>query len=883
MSHSGIKKTRLNRRLLFVGLGVVFAGGAAVWAAHKVQVANGIENARRDGLAALEAGEWDHAAGLLKHYLQFNPDDMSATESCARALQAGGYKPQAFELYEKVLKARPRQFELRRTVAQLAVDLNWQSPAREHVTALQKRFAGEPDVEYLAGRCDELEKNFDGAVQHYVRARLAEPLHVGANRRLAVLYEVVRDQPGLAAESIKRLKASNDESPETLQILAEYAFRTNEVAEAYDFIERVFDAGEMTGESVLLGTRIATRMAIQHASASDESAARGVLETWQNRIREAIGKQPESVFFDMSLSRIQHAAGLLRESLQTLEGAVQRVPANAELRFQLAWRLIEQKQFDDVSAHVTQLPNSEKGEQFRQVLSGMAALAQRKYETAAKHLREVVATGSAASPVIAETAALSLATCCEAQQNWLEAAIAYREVLQVRPEHRSAKLGRALAELAAGRHESAIAQLRNIPQPGKLIRNTLIATEDKSDDNQLKHTIPLRRFLNNGNAELTESAHAFLLALVAVTQDDFSLAAEHIADKSLPVSSVSDDNRLPDSLFELVSLSMSGQPMPAETLERVVKLDRDDPRPAAVLFVIWAKADQVDRIDRFVREQLTGLDELAWHRAAKALATACSRTSHRIRTVNAEAATKLDGYTETLFRRVVQRDPLATPMFAEWLSSRDRHTEAVRWCQHAWKQAPGEAAQAWLAIAQTHPEPAKAIAELEKWLVAAVRSDTTIPASVCLTLADVYLSTSRYALAQAEYAKVIKSRPDNVAALNNLAWLLAMHGEDVGQATLYINRAIGKAGRRPDLLDTRGCVSLARNDTASAITDFEASAAQHESADTLFHLAVAHRRAGDVTASQQALSRAVELGLDLSQRPAIEQHLVLEVTSLPGF
>ena len=63
----------------------------------------------------------------------------------------------------------------------------------------------------------------------------------------------------------------------------------------------------------------------------------------------------------------------------------------------------------------------------------------------------------------------------------------------------------------------------------------------------------------------------------------------------------------------------------------------------------------------------------------------------------------------------------------------------------------------------------------------------------------------------------VESNPKDVAALNNLAYVLARRGEDLDTAEKLIDDAIGLEGAVPDLVDTRALVYLAKGQHAEAL------------------------------------------------------------------
>ena len=87
---------------------------------------------------------------------------------------------------------------------------------------------------------------------------------------------------------------------------------------------------------------------------------------------------------------------------------------------------------------------------------------------------------------------------------------------------------------------------------------------------------------------------------------------------------------------------------------------------------------------------------------------------------------------------------------------------------------------------------------------------------------------------------------DNVEALNNLSWQLALVGQSFDEALALIDRALGIAGPNPTLLDTSAVIltQLSRFDDAVEALR-EAVRSQPEKAICYFHLARAYHTANN--------------------------------------
>ncbi|QDU39630.1 tetratricopeptide repeat protein [Maioricimonas rarisocia] len=113
------------------------------------------------------------------------------------------------------------------------------------------------------------------------------------------------------------------------------------------------------------------------------------------------------------------------------------------------------------------------------------------------------------------------------------------------------------------------------------------------------------------------------------------------------------------------------------------------------------------------------------------------------------------------------------------------------------------------------------------------------------------------------YRAALQRNPDNVIALNNLAWLISAGGRDPAEARQLIERALNHVGRYPWLLDTLAQVQLAGDNAEDALETLEEAIEIAEAGHRYFLAAIASEMLArsDDAAKQFALAR----GLGLSE------------------
>jgi tetratricopeptide (TPR) repeat protein len=133
-----------------------------------------------------------------------------------------------------------------------------------------------------------------------------------------------------------------------------------------------------------------------------------------------------------------------------------------------------------------------------------------------------------------------------------------------------------------------------------------------------------------------------------------------------------------------------------------------------------------------------------------------------------------------------------------------------------------------------------------------------------LTWAEFLQLTGENAEAVAVYREVLRREPDNVLALNNLAWTLSLDRRDeakVRESLTHIQRAIELAGPLDDLLDTRARILFESGQREAGLRDMCDAVTEAPSAARLTDYAVMLQKAGKAKEAERALAAANRLGL----------------------
>jgi tetratricopeptide (TPR) repeat protein len=222
---------------------------------------------------------------------------------------------------------------------------------------------------------------------------------------------------------------------------------------------------------------------------------------------------------------------------------------------------------------------------------------------------------------------------------------------------------------------------------------------------------------------------------------------------------------------------------------------------------------------------------------------------------------------EPLYRALAAEkpEPERRLQLARCVGRQGKLDEALRICAEArTAAAPEEVAYATLEVLHAGRPSAAQLAEFRGWLEGKARA---LPrsAGLALCLADLADLEGRPAEAERVYRAVLAADPSNAQALNNLAWLLALHPGHGDEARRLAERALEILGPVPEVIDTRGLARLASGQTDGAVEDFQDAWRPTLNPRTLssirFHLARALEVAGKPKEAADALKEARKAGL----------------------
>jgi len=189
------------------------------------------------------------------------------------------------------------------------------------------------------------------------------------------------------------------------------------------------------------------------------------------------------------------------------------------------------------------------------------------------------------------------------------------------------------------------------------------------------------------------------------------------------------------------------------------------------------------------------------------------------------------------------------------LAQRNNDAEAGRMYQLAWdRMRRSELAIRLAEVASRSEDKAAALRPLRMWL-----EDHPGDTRVRRLLGATYMNLGQNDAAIAEYEKVLNANPNDVAILNNLAWIYYQTNDPRGRS--MAERAYRAAPQDPAVLDTYGWILVQQGEVARGRQLLgKASEGLPEEPEVGYHLAVALHLSGEQEAAREILEGLVEGG-----------------------
>lgn len=427
---------------------------------------------------------------------------------------------------------------------------------------------------------------------------------------------------------------------------------------------------------------------------------------------------------------------------------------------------------------------------------------------------------------------------------------AFREALQIRPGAPDASSNLAVLALQEGKTDEALALLREAAEknPDHVATVTRLAQLEARQGEVGKAQERLQAFLRT---HPHEQEPRLLLAELYVNSGELQKALD-LTEGQLAIQ--------PDNpgLLAVVGRARLARGNTDEALADLKKLA--DLRPdSADAHMLLAEAYRRKGDQALYRQQLERALDLQADRtdaklqlAALALAQGDSQTFERL----------MGDLKET-----VPNDPALLELEAARAMQQGQVSEAVVALKKAAELRPSTEVTAKLATAQQQAGNVQAGREtLQRWL-----EEHPDDWRVEMVLANMELADERFEAAREGYTAVLDQQPDNVVALNNLAWLL-WNGEQPEAALPHVERALRLAPDAPAIKDTAGMIYLALGNTDRAVELLQEAAQKLPgNPDIQYHYAQALAAANREDEAKNVLAELLSSASDFPARAEAEQ------------
>jgi tetratricopeptide (TPR) repeat protein len=218
--------------------------------------------------------------------------------------------------------------------------------------------------------------------------------------------------------------------------------------------------------------------------------------------------------------------------------------------------------------------------------------------------------------------------------------------------------------------------------------------------------------------------------------------------------------------------------------------------------------------------------------------------------------------SEQLFRLYVEeagpKHPESSLLLASFLAGHDRISEALDLCERLTARCQPEMIAGVAVGSLRLGQPTAAERDrVQSWLAAEIRKKPESP-ELLVARADLLDACGDYAGSVKVYRDLLSRRPDNILALNNLAWLLAVHENKGDEALQLIDRAIKIAGPIGDFLDTQASVLVTIGRQEDAVKKLEDAVQQNPTGSRYFHMTQALEKAGRHDSAREAWLKATK-------------------------
>lgn len=816
--------------------------------------------------ALIFAGEMDDAATELA----LNSDDKNPQWLTLQGLLdlAVGRFEEARSGLERALEIEPNNIEARRAAVSAAIGLGEPQAARVEVDEALKLTQDDFDVWILKGELDRHDKNYEDAIDAYTNALKIVPGSPLALLQRAGARVALEDIDGAIAD-LDAIGDASNEDPRAIFLRALIARQRGQTNAALRYLRQIlvvipdhrptlmqaatihYEAGEFTQAAEY----VERLLAIDPGNAEFQRM-RGAIQLAAGHLDTGFGNLENVEIADytdpnllalLGTAYLRH--GKIEKGTESLKRALELDPKSVPIRTQLAFSRMRAGEFKQALKELATIREDDPNFMLAAVLQTFGHAALKQNERAFAIADELIASNPDAAIVRNLRGYLHAALGDDAAaRNDFETAIT------LEPAFFPAYFNLARLAIKDGDNAQAVSVLQKVldqdaNQAEALLYLAVVRQREGDQDaaatlwvqaaehnpDAIEPRVFLsRHFRRNGEVKKAQryAEEAFQVGpYVPAAQFEFAtlkLFAGEAEEAGPAIDALIE--RFPNAA-EPLELKARAQEMNGDlgslkgTLQQLIELERDSPQPRVAMTRLHLQQREFDEArklaaalsedERFAAEGFDLLGDVYYAEGALAEAARAYEESHRIKATS-QSLLKLNAVKRRLGGE-------GSTMLDEWLS--------------------------------TNPDDAgvrivKATADLEEG-----KTETAV----------------------ANYEKVLESAPENIVALNNLAWLYSE--QDDPRALGYAKRAHEIAPARAEISDTYGWILFRAGKYEQALDLLQkAAAADTKNADIRFHLASALAATGD---QQQALQHLDAILSDDSSFPSRDEALELQKTLQP--
>ncbi len=790
------------------------------------------DRARLRAAALRQSGAGAEALPLLREAIAADPNDGKLVVELASALSAIGNLTQAEHEVSEFLKQHPQDPDALQARGELRSRTGSTAKAKEDLEAalavappswpMVNRTTAElllADTTLVSGdlaaakeRVASLEKRYPGAF---------------GTQLLVARVALAEGRVNEAAETLQRLGEAMPNEPRVQGLLIEALLRSGNKARAAALLERRVQqnpndapARRMLAELLMQQSRpdrvvalLADAPQALLAADSDEDSLLSVARLAQERAGAAIAsleaqlaKSPADQAARLGLAAAYLQSGQPTRALSTLDGARVDLPEAVGVRVAINLALANDREVNKV---VTTLLENPQGDV--RMLLAAADAAQR------------AGRNDVADPLINRAVALE-------------------------PKNADVLLRRANLDFLEGKHDAAAASLQS-----------LVA---------MKPEDPALRVAMARVSEARGDVAGARAALAAATQASPQALEPAVMLASLELRA--NDPHAAAVVFDRMIAAAPKDGVAANAAGAVLLKGR---RPEEARARFGAAVEQNGQNARYwfnlARAQfLAGDQAAAAHSFVRAASLEPQWVDANVAAVRLALELKQLETASTLAQAMVQRlpkEPQSWLLIGDTQMLSGRPAEAVSSFAKSYALQPSSHAAVREHLARVASKTGRPEQPLLNWL-SGERGDL----DVRRRLADFYQQSGSAKAALEQFELIVKAAPNDVASLNNLAWLLA--DSDTQRAETLARRATAIVPQQSAIADTLGWVLIKAGKYAEAVAVLKQAAEQlPQDRSVRYHYALAAARAGDKDTARRELQRVLADGASFEAREAAQQ------------